>query len=78
MAVGWSVAKVLRQNGLLKKEDKVPLRGAVLLRFHRPHCPTPTSLEAVNLGEEEVCQELLVLGGKGGEVGVVVVAGLFR
>ena len=78
MAEGWSVAKVLRQNALLQKEEEVPLRSAVLLRLHRPHCPARATLKAVNLGEEEVCQELLVLGGKGGEVRVVVVAGLFR
>ena len=78
MADGWSVAKVLWQNALLKKEDEVPLWGAVLLRLHRPHRPARATLEAVNLGEEEVGEELPVLGGKGGEVRVVVVAGLFR
>ena len=77
MAVGWSVAQVLWQNALLQKVDEVPLRCAVLLRLHRPHCPAGASLEAVDLGEEEVGQELLVLRGEGGEVGVVVVAGVF-
>ena len=78
MADGWSVAKVLWQNALLKKEDEVPLGCAVLLRLHRPHGPARATLEAVNLGEEEVGEELPVLGGKGGEVRVVVVASLFR
>ena len=78
MAEGWSVAKVLWQNALLEKVDKVPLRRTVLLRLHRPHRPPCASLEAVDLGEEEVGQELLVLRGEGGEVGVVVVAGLSR
>ena len=78
MAVGWSVAQVLGQDALLEKVDKVPLRSAVLLRLHRPHRPPSASFKAVNLGQEEVRQELLVLGGKGGEVRVVVVAGLFR
>ena len=78
MAEGWSVAKVLWQNALLKKEDEVPLGGTVLLRLHRPHRPARSAFEAVNLSKEEFCQKLLVLGGKGGEVGVVVVAGLLR
>ena len=68
MADGWSVAKVLWQNALLQKVEEVPLRGAVLLRLHRPHRPSCARLEAVNLGKEEVGQELLVLWGKGAEV----------
>ena len=77
MADGRSVAKVLWQNALLQKVEEVPLRGAVLLRLHRPHRPSCAHLEAVNLSEEEVGQELLVLWGEGAEVGVVVVARLF-
>ena len=50
----------------------------MLLRLHRPHRPTGARLEAVQLGEEEVGQELLVLGSERGEVGVVVVASLLR
>ena len=50
----------------------------MVLRLHRPHRPTGAGLEAVQLGEEEVGQELLVLGSERGEVGVVVVASLLR
>ena len=50
----------------------------MVLRLHRPHRPTGPGLEAVQLGEEEVGQELLVLGSERGEVGVVVVASLLR
>ena len=78
MADGRSVAKVLWQNALLQEVEEVPFRSAVLLRLHRPHRPTGAGLEAVQLGEEEVGQELLVLGSERGEVGVVVVASLLR
>merc|ERR1712223_1805245 len=74
LTVSVSVANVLGHDAVLEEEEVVPLRGTGPLRLGSPERPPSTCFKAVYLGQEELLEKLLVLGGKAREVGVIVLA----
>ena len=45
-AISFPLAKVRRDHPLLQQHDEVPLRGALILRLHRPHHPARSLCDA--------------------------------
>ena len=60
-AVGVSFAEVAWGNSILNEEDQIPLWGTVVLGVGRPEEESLASLGTVQLGQEELPQELFVL-----------------